>query len=66
MFLSRVIPRFPTEQWFRDSPGSLGFTLTGKDGTTYTSTSTLIEKDGTTYTFDLVLTAKDGTTYTTG
>jgi hypothetical protein len=66
MFLGRTISRFPTDQWYRDSPAASGFTLTSKDGSTDTSTNVLIENDGNSLTFDLVLVGKDGTTYTAG
>jgi len=58
MFLSRVISRFPLDQWFRQALAQ--FHVLDKDGNSFATNRSVLDKDGNAFTVSGTVLDKDG------
>jgi hypothetical protein len=62
MFLTRVIPRFPLHQWFRQALAQ--FTVLDKDGNSFKTNRSVLDKDGNAFTVSGTVLDTDGNGFT--
>lgn len=61
MFLTRVISRFPIDQWFRQALAR--FNVLDKDGNSFATNRSVLDKDGNPFTVSPSVLDKDGNSF---